>query len=173
MQFVRIIDHIIFCGQQMWQSYMEKWLFKLDWIFNNAKVGDHLEIIDDYFMDSHETSLEEVWQPTPVFLPRESLGLRCLTLTVHRVTESNTTEVTKHTHETSTSWKTCSKIFIVSTCLYPNQGPELGVLATRRQPRVQRPWVSIPSPPLVSCYYLEQLHSNYTTSPDLSLVCDA
>ena len=34
-------------------------------------------------------------QPTPVFLPRESLGQRRLVAIVHRVVESDTTEVTE------------------------------------------------------------------------------
>ena len=37
------------------------------------------------------------WQPTPVFLPGEFHGQRSLAGTVHRVTESGTTEVT-NTH---------------------------------------------------------------------------
>ena len=34
------------------------------------------------------------WQPIPGFLPGESRGQRSLEATVHRVTESHTTEVT-------------------------------------------------------------------------------
>jgi len=37
------------------------------------------------------------WQPTPVFLPGKSHGLRSLAATVHRIArESDTTEATKH-----------------------------------------------------------------------------
>ena len=35
------------------------------------------------------------WQPIPVFLPEESHGLRTRLATVHRVTESHTTEATE------------------------------------------------------------------------------
>ena len=38
------------------------------------------------------------WQPTPVILPREPHGQRVLWAMVHRVTGSDTTEVTLHTH---------------------------------------------------------------------------
>ena len=36
------------------------------------------------------------WQPTPVFLPGKSHRQRSLEGLVHRVTESDTTEVTEH-----------------------------------------------------------------------------
>ena len=40
--------------------------------------------------------MRRAWQPTSVFLPRETHGQRKLAATVHGVTELNTTEVTVH-----------------------------------------------------------------------------
>ena len=42
--------------------------------------------------------LGRAWQPTPIFLPGESHGQKIYGATVHWVTESDTTEVTEHTH---------------------------------------------------------------------------
>ena len=38
------------------------------------------------------------WQPTPVFLPAGSMEREAWQATVHKVAESDTTEVTEHTH---------------------------------------------------------------------------
>ena len=38
----------------------------------------------------------KAWQPTPVFLPGKSHGQRSLAATVHQITGSDMTEVTKH-----------------------------------------------------------------------------
>ena len=45
------------------------------------------------------------WQPTPIFLPGESHGQRSLVgCTIHRVTESDTTEATWHACKATTRW---------------------------------------------------------------------
>ena len=44
-----------------------------------------------------EIPWRRAWQPTPVFLPGKSHGQRSLAATVHRVRQSDTTEVISHT----------------------------------------------------------------------------
>ena len=54
------------------------------------------------------------WQPTPVFLPGESMDRGAWWATVHRLQESDTTEATEHTHtntQTEELATTCIKAY--------------------------------------------------------------
>ena len=122
-----------------------------------------------------KTPWRRKWQPTPVFLPRQSHGQRRLGARVHSDAESDTTErlTTRAVHPGSwwSRWKSKSSAVLLwcrAVCYLFLPGPSLKCLVLNGQPpRVPLPVKSSPvktacyvSPTVATTQYLKTQYKN-------------